>query len=190
MRKFNWIFLGVFIAAVAIWLMGGNEIPDPRKLNWSKYTDMQNGFRILLPPKWSVITGSFEGFSGIKFYPKDTFPDDLAGFIYGHVLARHMNDEMAAAVEFVPESMLVDLTRGAWMEDVKFQKRTGDFQGRKAEMYLLNGESSYGGQQLQASAVFFREGISAYLMFFTATEETWPEVRDSYILIQDSFRFE
>lgn len=189
MKRFFWIYLLVAVAGIAVWQFLWREQLDPRYQGWAKYTDEELGYRVMVPSDWDVEDEMIPNVNGTRLYPAEKYSGDLASFVYVLILAKD--------IPLGNETDTLDALAGAWLgsvtesiwQDQEFSHSEGEFLGRPAIFFEMKGLPLYSSHKLQGSAIYLQNEGSQYLIFFSATDETWAELEETFFLIRNSFAF-
>ena len=173
------------LAAVCLLSAAGcSPEADPRYYGWLSYADRDDGYRALVPPEWEAVDELMPpGMRGTRFSPVYEHDTPLAGLVYFAVYVRDLEEGAGAEPdEGAPEAAVRELAEGIWL-DLEIEGAETTLDGKSARRYRLGGACSWSGVELRGFAVVLRHLGKQYVLFASATAETYPRLADTLEMI-------
>ncbi len=186
MKVVSSLLVTALTAAVCLLPAGCSPEADPRYFGWRSYSDRDDGYRALVPPEWEATGELMPGMRGTRFSPVYDHDTPLAGLVYFAVYVRDLEEEVELD-ESEHEAAARGLAEGIWL-DLEIEEEELTLDGTPARRYRLEGACSWSGVELRGFAVVLHHLGKQYVLFASATEETYPRLADTFEMILASVR--
>ena len=180
------ILFAAALMAALMFLGSGCNLEDPRVLGWNRYTDEADGYEILVPPEWAAEDEMMADMRGTRLYPTDVTSPPLAGNVYYSIYVRDLAPEDGTLADRARPS-LDALLKGLWC-NVEAKREEGDLNGVAAVRFTVEGDSCASGVRLNAIVVVLHHGNREFVLFASATRESYPRLEERLMLIHSSFK--
>ena len=172
--------------SLSLILFACGEIGDIRYENWARYTDKADGYVILVPPNWSAEDETIPGMRGTRFIPTDKYTGDMAGFVYFAVIVKDIGSDTQTP-DVRSEKIVSELTTGIWTQ-IQTEKKVGTFAGKPAILYNLKGIPLYTEYKLKGDIIAFDHQGKMYILFSSATENSYEALKETFGLARKSIK--
>lgn len=163
------------------------EIGSLEYQGWSRYTDKDDGYVIMVPPEWDVTGEMFPGMRGTRFYPTKKYTGEMAGFVNFAVFVKDNSGDDSTLQERYPK-LIDSLTEGLW-QDIEKDTKPGSLAGRPAFVVDIQGRPNYSRFMLRGRIIVAELDGKDFVFFASATKESYRVLARTFELIYNSVRF-